>query len=270
MGVSFTVLFDFFRCMPSAPPWLNWWEAGRPPKTEAGLAFKAPERSNLSRWKQVVNTAVWTTAIARPASPNRLHHRATPAPRGLLTGASPGGTLPRAQRFIRRITFRKKNDPVALGLPRLRATHDSCQANRTRRTTVACWIIPSIPRWHRMACVGIPTGVSLANIPWRRCGLEINNFLRPGPGSDFYMQCNALHGPTTLCHTSSFAVKNEIEPLAERSSSDRWRQAAISSQPCWPLRLPNAPSPPPLPFEPIDQATYRAAERRVVKPPPHR
>ncbi|MFZ9754230.1 MAG: ribonucleoside-triphosphate reductase, adenosylcobalamin-dependent, partial [Cyanobium sp.] len=57
VGVSFTGLFDFF-VHAFGTPWLRWWEAGRPDSDE-GRAFKAREAEYLSRWKAIVNQAVW-------------------------------------------------------------------------------------------------------------------------------------------------------------------------------------------------------------------
>ena len=112
VGVSFTGLFDFF-VHAFGTPWLEWWAAGRP-ETAEGLTFKEKEAAYLSRWKTTVNEAVWDYCdrhgIRRP---NRCTTVQPAGTKSLLTGAAPGWHPPKAQRFIRRITFRK-NDPVAL------------------------------------------------------------------------------------------------------------------------------------------------------------
>ncbi|MER3476102.1 MAG: ribonucleoside-triphosphate reductase, adenosylcobalamin-dependent, partial [Leptolyngbya sp. ERB_1_2] len=112
VGVSFTGLFDFF-VQAFGVEWLRWWEAGRP-DTVTGMQFKAREQEYLSRWKEIVHRVVGEYCdrhnIRRP---NRCTTVQPAGTKSLLTGASSGWHPPKAQRFIRRITFRK-NDPVAL------------------------------------------------------------------------------------------------------------------------------------------------------------
>ncbi|MBM5808189.1 MAG: ribonucleoside-triphosphate reductase, adenosylcobalamin-dependent, partial [Cyanobacteria bacterium M_surface_10_m2_179] len=89
VGVSFTGLFDFF-VHAFGTPWLQWWEAGRP-ETEAGLAFKAKEAEYLSRWKEIVNRAVWDYCDRHGLRrPNRCTTVQPAGTKSLLTGASPG------------------------------------------------------------------------------------------------------------------------------------------------------------------------------------
>ena len=112
VGVSFTGLFDFF-VHAFGTEWLNWWEAGRP-DTEQGLAFKSQEAAYLARWKAIVNETVWEYCDREGLRrPNRCTTVQPAGTKSLLTGAAPGWHPPKAQRFIRRITFRK-DDPVAM------------------------------------------------------------------------------------------------------------------------------------------------------------
>ena len=112
VGVSFTGLFDFF-VHAFGTHWLQWWEAGRP-DSEEGRAFRAEEARYLSRWKRIVDETVWDYCDRHGLRrPNRCTTVQPAGTKSLLTGASPGWHPPKAQRFIRRITFRK-NDPVAL------------------------------------------------------------------------------------------------------------------------------------------------------------
>ncbi|HEY9888041.1 MAG TPA: ribonucleoside-triphosphate reductase, adenosylcobalamin-dependent, partial [Candidatus Obscuribacterales bacterium] len=112
VGVSFTGLFDFF-VQAFGVEWLRWWEAGRP-DTMPGLAFKAQEEAYLTRWKTIVHQVVWDYCDRHGIKrPNRCTTVQPAGTKSLLTGASPGWHPPKAQRYIRRITFRK-NDPVAL------------------------------------------------------------------------------------------------------------------------------------------------------------
>ena len=112
VGVSFTGLFDFF-VHAFGTPWLKWWEAGRQ-DTEEGREFKRQEAEYLSRWKTTVNEAVWDYCDRHGLRrPNRCTTVQPAGTKSLLTGAAPGWHPPKAQRFIRRITF-GKNDPVAM------------------------------------------------------------------------------------------------------------------------------------------------------------
>lgn len=112
VGVSFTGLFDFF-VHAFGVPWLEWWAAGRP-NTAQGREFKAQEAVFLQRWRHIVHEAVWEYCDQHGLKrPNRCTTVQPSGTKSLLTGASPGWHPPKAQRFIRRITFRK-GDPVAM------------------------------------------------------------------------------------------------------------------------------------------------------------
>jgi ribonucleotide reductase, class II len=112
VGVSFTGLFDFF-VKAFGVEWLQWFEQGRP-DTMQGLEFKAQEEAYLRRWKKVVHETVWEYCDRHQIRrPNRCTTVQPAGTKSLLTGASSGWHPPKAQRFIRRITFRK-DDPVAL------------------------------------------------------------------------------------------------------------------------------------------------------------
>ena len=112
VGVSFTGLFDF--CVHAfGTPWLKWWEAGRP-NSEEGKAFKEKEAKFLDYWRKIVKETVWEYCDKHNLRrPNRCTTVQPAGTKSLLTGAAPGWHPPKAQRFIRRITFRK-NDPIAL------------------------------------------------------------------------------------------------------------------------------------------------------------
>lgn len=112
VGVSFTGLFDFF-VHAFGVEWLHWWEQGRP-ETQEGLIFKRGEQKYLNKWREIVHQTVWEYCDKHGIKrPNRCTTVQPSGTKSLLTGASPGWHPPKAQRFIRRITFRK-NDPVAL------------------------------------------------------------------------------------------------------------------------------------------------------------
>ena len=112
VGVSFTGLFDFF-VHAFGVEWLRWWVEGRP-QTPQGIAFKQREEEYLTGWREIVNRVVWDYCDRHSLKrPNRCTTVQPSGTKSLLTGASPGWHPPKAQRFIRRITF-GKNDPVAL------------------------------------------------------------------------------------------------------------------------------------------------------------
>ena len=247
VGVSFTGLFDFF-VHAFGTPWLRWWEAGRP-DSEAGRAFRQQEAAYLSRWKQCVHDAVWDYcdrhAMRRP---NRCTTVQPAGTKSLLTGASPGWHPPKAQRFIRRITFRK-NDPVALacmdyGYAIVPSQSDKDEQGRLLNDPFD----PRCTEW----LVEIPTEVSWANLPGAD-QVEINNFSALAQ-FDFYMQVQR-HFTT---HNTSATVEfreHEIESLAAAihqaiQNGEGYISAALLA------RFDANATFPRLPFEPINQATY--------------
>ncbi|APD47519.1 ribonucleoside-triphosphate reductase, adenosylcobalamin-dependent [Synechococcus sp. CS-602] len=255
VGVSFTGLFDFF-VHAFGTPWLNWWEAGRP-ETEAGLAFKAQEAEYLSRWKQVVNTAVWDYCDRHGLRrPNRCTTVQPAGTKSLLTGASPGWHPPKAQRFIRRITFRK-NDPVALACLDYGYTIVPSQSDKDDNGRLLD--NPFDPRCTEWL-VEIPTEVSWANIPGADA-VEINNFSALAQ-FDFYMQVQTHYTAHNTSATVEFR-ENEIEPLAEAihqaiDGGKGYISAALLA------RFDANATFPRLPFEPIDQATYSRLSEEVL------
>ncbi|MCP9839764.1 ribonucleoside-triphosphate reductase, adenosylcobalamin-dependent [Synechococcus sp. J7-Johnson] len=255
VGVSFTGLFDFF-VHAFGTPWLNWWEQGRP-ETEEGLAFKAQEAEYLSRWKQIVNEAVWDYCDRHGLRrPNRCTTVQPAGTKSLLTGASPGWHPPKAQRFIRRITFRK-NDPVALACMDYGYTIVPSQSDKDEQGRLLD--DPFDPRCGEWL-VEIPTEVSWANIPGADA-VEINNFSALAQ-FDFYMQVQKHYTAHNTSATVEFR-ENEIEPLAEAihqaiDGGEGYISAALLA------RFDANATFPRLPFEPIDQATYTRLQQEVA------
>ncbi|KEF42741.1 MAG: ribonucleotide reductase [Cyanobium sp. CACIAM 14] len=248
VGVSFTGLFDFF-VHAFGTPWLQWWEAGRP-DSEEGRAFRAQEASYLARWKQCVHEAVWEYCDRHGLRrPNRCTTVQPAGTKSLLTGASPGWHPPKAQRFIRRITFRK-NDPVALacmdyGYAIVPSQSDKDEQGRLLDDPFD----PRCTEW----LVEIPTEVSWANIPGAD-RVEINNFSALAQ-FDFYMQVQRHYTAHNTSATVEFR-EHEIEQLAHAihraiENGDGYISAALLA------RFDANATFPRLPFEPIDEATYR-------------
>ncbi|MHA3960846.1 ribonucleoside-triphosphate reductase, adenosylcobalamin-dependent [Synechococcus sp. LTW-G] len=255
VGVSFTGLFDFF-VHAFGTPWLTWWEAGRP-DSEEGRAFKAKEAEYLSRWKEIVNKAVWDYCDRHGLRrPNRCTTVQPAGTKSLLTGASPGWHPPKAQRFIRRITFRK-NDPVALacmdyGYSIVPSQSDKDEEGRLLDDAFD----PRCTEW----LVEIPTEVSWANIPGADA-VEINNFSAMAQ-FDFYMQVQQHYTAHNTSATVEFR-ENEIEPLtnaihAAIDNGQGYISAALLA------RFDANATFPRLPFEPINQDTYEELQAAVV------
>jgi ribonucleotide reductase class II len=254
VGVSFTGLFDFF-VHAFGTPWLNWWEAGRP-DSEEGRAFKAREADYLQRWKRIVHEAVGEYCdrhgIRRP---NRCTTVQPAGTKSLLTGASPGWHPPKAQRFIRRITFRK-NDPVALACMDYGYTIVPSQSDKDELGRLLD--DPFDPRCSEWL-VEIPTEVSWANLPGADT-VEINNFSALAQ-FDFYMQVQRHYTAHNTSATIEFR-ENEIEPLAHKiheaiQEGFGYISAALLA------RFDANATFPRLPFEPIDKATYERLHQEV-------
>jgi ribonucleotide reductase class II len=255
VGVSFTGLFDFF-VHAFGTPWLQWWEAGRP-NTEEGLAFKAKEAEFLSRWKEIVNQSVWDYCDRHGLRrPNRCTTVQPAGTKSLLTGASPGWHPPKAQRFIRRITFRK-NDPVALACMDYGYTIVPSQSDKDEQGRLLD--DPFDPRCTEWL-VEIPTEVSWANIPGADA-VEINNFSALSQ-FDFYMQVQKHYTAHNTSATVEFR-ENEIEHLADAihqaiDNGEGYISAALLA------RFDANATFPRLPFEPIDHATYLRLNAEVA------
>ncbi len=254
VGVSFTGLFDFF-VHAFGTPWLQWWEAGRP-DSEEGRAFRAGEARYLSRWKQIVHETVWDYCDRHGLHrPNRCTTVQPAGTKSLLTGASPGWHPPKAQRFIRRITFRK-NDPVAMACLDYGYTIVPSQSDKDEQGRLLD--DPFDPRCTEWL-VEIPTEVSWANLPGAD-RVEINQFSALAQ-FDFYMQVQKHYTAHNTSATVEFR-EHEIEGLADAihhaiETGDGYISAALLA------RFDANATFPRLPFEPIDQATYAQLQAEV-------
>jgi ribonucleotide reductase class II len=256
VGVSFTGLFDFF-VHAFGTPWLEWWAAGRP-ETAEGLTFKEKEAAYLSRWKTTVNEAVWDYCdrhgIRRP---NRCTTVQPAGTKSLLTGAAPGWHPPKAQRFIRRITFRK-NDPVALACLDYGYSIVPSQSDKDEQGRLLDDPFDSrCTEW----LVEIPTEVSWANLPGAD-QVEINNFSAMAQ-FDFYMQVQQHYTAHNTSATIEFR-EHEIESLSEAihtciGEGKGYISAALLA------RFEANATFPRLPFEPITQAEYEELQAQVVQ-----
>ncbi|MDX2230739.1 MAG: ribonucleoside-triphosphate reductase, adenosylcobalamin-dependent [Leptolyngbyaceae cyanobacterium bins.349] len=252
VGVSFTGLFDFF-VHALGVDWLRWWEAGRP-DTVKGLEFRQQEQAYLSRWKETVHRVVWEYCDRHGLKrPNRCTTVQPAGTKSLLTGASPGWHPPKAQRFIRRITFRK-NDPVAMACLDYGYSIVPSQSDKDEQGNLLN--DPFDPRCTEWL-VEIPVEVSWANLPGAD-QIEIEKFSALAQ-FDFYMQVQKHY----TAHNTSATIElteAEIEPLAQRiyqaiAHDEGYISAAL-------LARFDAPFPR-LPFEKIDKATFEWLQQEV-------
>jgi ribonucleotide reductase class II len=252
VGVSFTGLFDFF-VHAFGVEWLHWWEAGRP-DTVTGLKFKQREQEYLSYWKEVVHRVVWDYCDRHGLKrPNRCTTVQPAGTKSLLTGASPGWHPPKAQRFIRRITFRK-NDPVALACIDYGYNVVPSQSDKDEHGNLLN--DPFDPRCTEWL-VEIPVEVSWANLPGADT-IAIEKFSALAQ-FDFYMQVQKYY----TAHNTSATIElteAEVEPLARRiyqaiANDEGYISAAL-------LARFDAPFPR-LPFEKIDKATFDRLQQEV-------
>ncbi|HJN34719.1 MAG TPA: ribonucleoside-triphosphate reductase, adenosylcobalamin-dependent, partial [Prochlorococcus sp.] len=256
VGVSFTGLFDFF-VHAFGTAWLRWWENGRP-DTDEGRHFKQKEASFLIRWKKIVNETVWDYCdrhgMRRPSRCTTVQPAGT---KSLLTGAAPGWHPPKAQRFIRRITFRK-NDPVAMACMDYGYTIVPSQSDKDEQGRLLDDPFDArCSEW----LVEIPTEVSWANLPGADA-VNINNFSALAQ-FDFYMQVQRNY----TAHNTSATIElreDEIETLGEAlhqaiDNSEGYISAALLAR----FDANNATFPR-LPFEPINADTFERLQAEVV------
>ncbi len=160
VGVSFTGLFDFFVHAFGAE-WLKWMMEGRP----AGRLMRKYlelERQYLTAWKNAAEKGVRDYCEqAGIRVPNRYTTVQPAGSKSLLTGASPGWHPPKAQRFIRRITF-GVHDPLVSALRDYGYSVIPAQSARDESGNLLDDITD--PRV-REVLVEIPTEVSWANLP---------------------------------------------------------------------------------------------------------
>jgi len=247
VGVSFTGFFDF--CVKAfGVEWLQWFEAGRP-NTMQGLEFKEQEAAYLSRWKQVVHETVWEYCDRHGIHrPNRCTTVQPAGTKSLLTGASSGWHPPKAERFIRRITFRK-DDPVALACIDYGYSVIPSQADKDEKGNLLN--DPFDPRCTEWL-VELPVEVDWANLPGAD-EVAIEKFSALAQ-FDFYMQVQKHY----TAHNTSATVElreHEVEPLAERiyaaiENDEGYISAALLA------RFDDVQTFPRLPFEPITKARY--------------
>jgi ribonucleotide reductase class II len=254
VGVSFTGLFDFF-VHAFGVDWLHWWAQGRP-NTAQGLAFKRQEEKYLSTWKDIVHRVVWDYCAKHNLKrPNRCTTVQPSGTKSLLTGASPGWHPPKAQRFIRRITFRK-NDPVALACIDYGYNVIPSQSDKDEQGNLLNDPFDSrVSEW----LVEIPVAVPWADLPGAD-EVDISKFSALSQ-MDFYMQVQKFY----VTHNTSATIElreQEIEALGTRiyetiRDDEGYISAALLA------RFDDHQTFPRLPFEPITKERYEELMQEV-------
>jgi ribonucleotide reductase class II len=254
VGVSFTGLFDFF-VHAFGVDWLRWWEAGRP-ATPQGLAFKREEEKYLTSWREIVHRVVWDYCDRHNFKrPNRCTTVQPSGTKALLTGASSGWHPPKAQRFIRRITF-GKNDPVALACIDYGYNVIPSQSDKDEQGNLLNDPFdPRVSEW----LVEIPVAVPWADVPGAD-QIDVSQFSVLAQ-LDFVMQVQRWY----VTHNTSATLElrsDEIEPLSQRiyeaiQNDEGYISAALLA------RFDDLQSFPRLPFEPIDKLTYERLLQEV-------
>jgi intein/homing endonuclease len=254
VGVSFTGLFDFF-VIAFGVDWLRWWEAGRPDTVE-GLEFKRQEQEYLTRWREIVHKTVWDYCDRHSLKrPNRCTTVQPSGTKSLLTGASPGWHPPKAQRFLRRITFRK-NDPVALACIDYGYNVVPSQSDKDENGNLLN--DPFDPRCTEWL-VEIPVAVPWADLPGAD-QIEIGKFSAKAQ-MDFYMQVQKFF----VRHNTSATIElreHEIEALGSSiyeaiQNDEGYISAALLA------RFDAHQTFPRLPFEPITKHQYDQFKQEV-------
>jgi ribonucleotide reductase class II len=252
VGVSFTGLFDFFVHAFGAP-WLKWMMKGRPSGNDY-KKYQDKEQKFLENWRLSAEQGVRDYCKQHNIRlPNRFTTVQPAGSKSLLTGASPGWHPPKAQRFIRRITF-GVNDPLVSALRDYGYSVIPAQSARDELGNLLDDITD--PRVQEVL-VEIPTEVSWANLPG--CDEFDLSKLPIEAQWGLYIQVQNYYTTHNTSATLEFR-ENEIERLSHLiydniKSDNGYISAALLA------RFDANETFPRLPFEPITKQTY---DRRMA------
>jgi ribonucleotide reductase class II len=265
VGVSFTGLFDFFVNYFGVD-WLKWWKEGRPANWYGDREdpvclsemFLSKEAIFLTIMREAAESGVKDYCKRNSLKiPNRCTTVQPAGTKSLLTGASPGWHPPKAQRFIRRITFRK-DDPVAMACIDYGYSVVPSQSDKDEEGFLLN--DPFDPRCTEWL-VEIPVEVSWANLPGAD---DINpNEFSVKAQYDFYMQVQKYYTTHNTSATLEFR-EDEIDSLAELiynsiQNDEGYISAALLA------RFDANETFPRLPFEPITKEVYNKMLGEVLK-----
>lgn len=274
VAVCPTGLFDFF-VQAIGVPWLKWWEAGRPAVWEGNVVqphverlcdalgieintespvnlgglFKEIETRYFIRWRKVVGETVRDYCDRHGLRcPNRFTSIQPSGTKSLLVGVSPGWHPPKAQRFIRRITFRRDH-PVALAC--IDFGYKVIPGQSDKGENGALLNDPFDPQCKEWL-VEIPMAVSWADLPGADA-IAIEKFSALAQ-MDFYMNVQVNY--VTQNTSGTLEVReSEIEELAIRiheaiQNNEGYISFAVLA------RFDDNQSFPRMPFEPISKEEY--------------
>ena len=254
VGVSFTGLFDFFVKAFGAD-WLEWMFAGRPAEWRTDYAWQ--EEGYLTFWREEVELTIREFCEARGLkAPNRMTTVQPAGTKSLLTGASSGWHPPKAQRFIRRITF-GAYDPVAMAAIDAGYSVIPAPSARDEEGNLLDDIYDvRSTEW----LVEIPTEVPWAKLP----GCDKFDLHELSARAQFGLWMNVQQHYTA--HNTSATIElqaSEIDELSELiydsiQQNDGYISAALLQR----FDARNSAFPR-LPFEPIDQETYELMTAEV-------
>ena len=281
VAVCPTGLFDFF-VKAFGVGWLRWWESGRDPAWDGlttreicyimslaealgefigeevsyliaecdATILNVIERMYLCFWRECVGRKLYEYCDKHGLkTPNRYTAFQPSGTKSLLTGASSGWHPPKAQRYIRRITF-AADDPVAKACIDYGYNVVPSQSSSDDEGRLLDDISdPRVQEW----LVEIPVEVSWANLPGAD-KIDINKFSAVAQ-FQFFMQCQKYY----TGHNTSATIElreDEIDDLAKAiydavESDSGYISAALLAR-----FDPASSSFPRLPFEPIDKCTY--------------
>lgn len=288
VAVCPTGLFDFF-VNALGVGWLRWWESRRDPEWDGlttreicnimplaealgefigeevsyligecdATILKEIERMYLCFWRECVGRKLYEYCDKHGLKrPNRYTAFQPSGTKSLLTGASSGWHPPKAQRYIRRITF-AADDPVAkacIDYGYSVVPSQSCKDDEGRLLDDIS--DPRVQEW----LVEIPVEVSWANLPGAD-KIDINKFSAVAQ-FDFVMQCQQHY----TMHNTSATIElreDEIDDLAKAIYDAVESDSGYISAALLPRFDPTLSSFPRLPFEPIDECKYERLVQEV-------
>ena len=247
VGVSFTGLFDFF-VHAFGSDWLEWMMRGRP-NTAAGRKFIKKEQDYLIHWRDVVRKTIVDYCKKHGLRvPNRMTTVQPAGTKSLLTGASSGWHPPKAQRFIRRITF-GKSDPLVSALRDWGYNVIPAQSAKDENGNLLDDIMDERVQ---EVLVEIPTEVSWANLPG--CDQFDLSQLSAEAQWGLYMQVQRYY---TEHNTSATIEYRESEiPILSKLIHESMNQGTGYISAALLARFDANETFPRLPFEPIDKDAY--------------
>jgi ribonucleotide reductase class II len=231
--------------------------AGRPAKWKHDYAYE--EACFLTFWRQEVEATIHEFCHARGLkAPNRMTTVQPAGTKSLLTGASSGWHPPKAQRFIRRITF-GAYDPVAMAALDAGYSVIPAPSARDEEGNLLDDIYdPRSAEW----LVEIPTEVPWANLP----GVDKFDLHELSAKAQFGLWMNVQKYYTA--HNTSATIElqaSEIDELSELIYDSIQQNEGYISAALLQRFDARGGAFPRLPFEPIDKETFELMSAEVAE-----